>query len=205
MHRPTDRYRNLYEAIDQIKERGTACFNFLEIGTYNGNRAIALMQYWHAIAPGVPGYYYGFDLFEALTPEMSKAELSKTKLPPSLREAGKKLNKAGIMSALWGGNTRESLPRNVPHLPEMDLIFVDGGHSPETIQSDWEAIQPIVGPRTIVLLDDYYPNRTDYGCQALVTELDLLDAPFDITLLDPLDTIPTNKMEIRMVRITRSE
>lgn len=196
-----DRYSNLTAAIDEIYARGVRYLRFLEIGTYDGVRASSLFRHWRQF-PGKPlAGYYGFDMFAEMTLERARAEFSKSKLPPAREVVADRISREGVVPNLFQGNTHETLPKFVPELPEMHLIFVDGGHSLETIQSDWNAIQSLIGTETIVILDDYYCNRRDYGCKVLV---DGLGPKFRVTHLDPVDHIFSTKLEIRMIRVTKA-
>jgi hypothetical protein len=42
-------------------------------------------------------------------------------------------------------------------LPKMDLVFIDGGHSTETVATDWENVKDLLHEKSIVFFDDY-PN-----------------------------------------------
>lgn len=198
------RYRNLDLALDELARRSLPALRYLDIGTYDGVRAAQLLRRWYA-ETGRPWHYYGFDLFEHLTPEKAKQELAKSRLPPPLVEVHKRLSavpgKAHL--ALFAGDTRELLPRMVPNFPAMDLIFLDGGHSLETVRSDWEAIQPLMRPgHTVVLLDDYYENRDDVGCRRLVDQLRRPpQSRYSIELLEPVDRYDHTRLTIRMVKI----
>lgn len=193
------RYGALYDALDSIQTRTN--LHFLEVGAYDGNRALRLLRYWHELDPRHTSYYFGFDLWEDLTPERSKAEKSKTKLPPSQDAVWRKFRDAGRACALWGGDTRVTLPRQVEAggLPTMDLIYIDGGHSLETVASDWAAASKLAAPGTIVLFDDYYDNCDEFGCGPLVRGL---GAPWRVELLEPLDAIKPSGLRIRMARVT---
>jgi len=47
------------------------------------------------------------------------------------------LEKTGCKFRLFEGNTLDTLPEAVKTLPEMDLIFIDGGKSFKVAESDW--------------------------------------------------------------------
>lgn len=195
-----DRYVNLRWALDELFGRGLRSLRYLEVGTYDGRRAAQLLRHWNRMPGGPPAAYYGFDFFEDLTPEMSRAELSKSRPPPSLDAVRSMLRDTGAAVSLYKGNTRDTLPRIAPELPLMDLVFVDGGHSLETIASDWAALQPVIGEKTVVLLDDYYVGKDDFGCAALVGGLPI---DFRVRLLDPVDTYEHTGLSIRMVRVVK--
>ena len=66
---------------------------------------------------------------------------------------------AGINAELIQGNTRETLPDY--NGEEFDFAFIDGGHSIETIQSDWENVKRLMRPGGLVVFDDYYEGPID--------------------------------------------
>lgn len=198
------RYDNLKIALATVLHQGTKHLRFLEVGTYDGIRATDLLKTWLSYGPTYSAEYHGFDMFELLTPDMSKAELSKSKLPPSEEEVLASMRKhfnTRTKIQLHKGNTRETLAFAAKVLPEMNLIYVDGGHSLETIASDWENVRQLMMHGTQVLFDDYYENRTDYGCKTLIDELKARKV-YKVDLLDPVDKIEQNGLEIRMAKVT---
>jgi hypothetical protein len=174
----------------------------LEVGTYDGNRAVQMLKHWNSLPGTLGAEYHGFDLFEQLTPEMSKQELSKSKLPPAMAVVQKKLDALPhVCVRLHAGNTCETLPVACESLPPMHLIFVDGGHSLSTIESDWQAVQLVMDRETITLFDDYYVNRDDYGCQHQIQVIAATMPRYTVELLDPLDHFEHTGLDIRMVRV----
>lgn len=141
-------------------------------------------------------------MFEEMTREMTQAELSKSRLPPSKSEVEQRISAVSKVSVqLFKGNTRDTIKLVAPKLPKMDLIFIDGGHSLETIASDWEGVKVCIDPGTIVMFDDYYENRDDYGCKTLVETVLKPDPAYKVRLLDPLDKVERTKLDIRMVEL----
>ena len=94
----------------------------MEVGVYNGNNAVTMVE--AAIQNVAPQEveYYGFDFFSHY----------------STREVGIKLEKLGCKFRLFQGNTLDTLPKAVDALPKMDLIFIDGGKSFKVAESDWQ-------------------------------------------------------------------
>lgn len=134
----------------------------LEIGTWNGNRALALLQ----VAPHAR--YFGFDLFEDATTETDAEEMN-VKAHWSLEDVAAKLK--GYPAVLTKGNTRYTLPDfNHP----VDFVWMDGGHSVETIASDFANVRRVATPDAEIYLDDYYTGPIDteqFGCNKLVADL----------------------------------
>lgn len=164
------RYDVLYRAIDDAvgNSKYDKPFRILEVGTYNGAQAARMIR--HAAARGRHNVaYYGFDLFELMTPEKNAAELSKSVLPPTAAAARKTIASAHPkLVRLFTGESYEEIESNRDTLPLMDVIYVDGGHSLMTIARDWLALRSLVGAKTRVVFDDYYRNRDDAGCKRLV-------------------------------------
>jgi Methyltransferase domain len=131
-----------------------------------------------------------------------KAELSKR--PPTEGEVNMLLHSTKAQIKLFRGNTLESLPRSVPSLPLMDFIFIDGGHSVETIQSDWNEIQKLIGEKTVVIFDDYWRNRIDAGCKSIVDSID--KSMYEVTILPEVDIFDNKdfgRLEISFARIVK--
>jgi predicted O-methyltransferase YrrM len=162
MHRPR-RYDYLFEEIKKNKTK-----RLLEIGTWNGRRAKKMIE--TALASGGGVEYYGFDLFEQMTEAVHARELSKR--PPRKKEVEQFLSGPGVKIALFQGYTTDTLPKAVPALPQMDFIFIDGGHSIETIANDWEWCRKLMRADTVVVFDDYYFDRDDVGAKAVIEKID---------------------------------
>jgi len=148
----------------------------IEIGTHRGVRASQLKHHCHT--------YYGFDLWEAGNDATDKRE-SNGKGRSTKQQAVQAL--AGCNFELIAGDTRETLPAFCKRGIKADFVFIDGGHSVETIQSDWDAIKQILNLGAVVVFDDYYePERAGFGCNSLVRRIQhtLLDGDtFDGTLI----------------------
>jgi hypothetical protein len=199
-----DRYGNLNLALRALAKR-TRDLRYLEVGAYSGVRAASLLRQWLLGSKNRTAYYAGFDLFELLTPEMSKAELSKSTLPPAMSEVRRRLQAAAPQATieLFRGNTQVTLPAYVQLYsasPRPNLIWMDGGHSLETIASDWACCSELVDADTIVLLDDYYEHRDDYGCKKLVAALQQ-DPRWVVELPQPVDE-PSPGVRIRVAKVT---
>jgi len=121
----------------------------MEIGTYKGETAERLIRAAQSNHDQVE--YYGFDLF-ARVPANEFFPTSKD--VPTLEEVKTRLDRTGAKIRLFKGDTRETLPSLVEKLPKMDFIFIDGGHSEETVRSDWENSRRLMHDRTLVVFDD---------------------------------------------------
>jgi len=160
-----NRYRQLFKTIRKNKPT-----HILEIGTWNGNNAVKMLQAAAKSNPGATIHYYGFDLFQDMTEDVYAAEISKR--PPSLEEVKKILLKTGNEINLFKGDTNITLPEVLPTLPPVDFIFIDGGHSVSTITNDWNNISRYISNKSIVIFDDYWKNRPKEGCKPILDALD---------------------------------
>lgn len=137
----------------------------LEIGTWNGDRAIQLC------ARGAE--YVGFDLFEDATDETDYEEMN-VKAHHNRKDVEEKLDKADVKHILIKGNTKETLARYNGRREPFEFVFIDGGHSVETIRSDWENVKRLTTKGSVVVFDDYYEgpiDTTKYGCNEVVKDL----------------------------------
>ena len=189
------RYDHVIQAARDLAARSTADLHLMEIGVHWGNTAEAMIA--AAAATGKTVHYHGYDLFRELTDEEMARERSKQ--PASIDEVRARLTRTGAYINLYPGDTRHTLTAPYSGGP-MDLIFLDGGHSWSTIESDWNNLQRYIGPLTVVLLDDYYTDAPgEIGCQRLVDSLDGETWVKDV--LSPTET--WGDLKINMVRVQR--
>ena len=148
----------------------------VEIGVYEGVRAVEMIEAASIDRPPQEIEYFGFDLFELMTPEIFEKELSKW--PHTEQQVRERLLRTGACISLRKGPTSDTLPDFVRERQgrPVDFVFIDGGHAIETIQSDWDSIKQIIGVGSTVLFDDYYvdcPTRIrDFGCNAVLEKID---------------------------------
>ncbi len=154
----TSRYEYIHHAVREAKPKA-----ILEVGTWDGRRALAMLN----LSP--ESKYYGFDLFEDATPQTDKEEFN-VKKHNLMSEVYERLT--GFDVTLFKGNTRETLKNfNEP----IDFVWLDGGHSVETIRSDWENIKRCLTKDAIVFFDDYFEgagiDTKKFGCNEVVKDL----------------------------------
>lgn len=201
----TLRYQHLSKAVD------AACGNskkhkplrIMEIGVFDAVHGRQMVE--RATKNGrALVEYYGFDLFEDMTPAVNEAEIGKKTLARSYDQTMaylKAKSKAKVIK-LFKGDTKVTLPNAVESLPKMDVIFIDGGHSLGTVQSDFEHAIKLAHQKTIVLLDDYYPNDMTKGCAFLV-ESDLKQRQgMHVEVLEPLDVYSESGISVKFVKVT---
>ncbi len=154
------RYGQLLELIDQFKPQ-----SIIEIGVWNGANAIRMIKQAAKHHPKI--HYIGYDLFTEATPETDEREFNvkshnhRLNVLMQMREAVGADHRIELIQ----GDTRQTLKPSVA-----DFVFIDGGHSVETIKSDYEALKD----SRIVVLDDFYrdgPDINRYGCNSLTTEI----------------------------------
>ena len=155
-----DRYNYITEEIHKCKPS-----TILEIGTHVGLTARIMIE--AAMVHKDDVFYYGFDMFDFMTEEMAVEEHHGKKLP-TLNDAAKRLSP--FPHKLKMGNTQKTLPKFKPDRP-IDFVFIDGGHSVETIQSDWENVERLMHDNTVVIFDDYYDDTEKVGCKPVVDSL----------------------------------
>jgi len=191
------RYKTLIEEVAKRKP-----LTIVEIGTHAGNSAIAMIDEAREHNPkGV--FYYGFDIFE-MADKGHKAFMQKEfngKKPVTLGEVKKRLRSHGIKHELFVGKSESTLKKFSPNR-FIDFVFIDGGHSIETIESDWNYIKYLMDKNTVVIFDDYYENRDDFGCKKLIDALEKTYR-YDVQKLDPIEKIEKNDIVLRLVKVTK--
>lgn len=181
------RYRQLLDIIDEVKPR-----RILEVGTWNGNRAVELINRASLYNKGVE--YRGYDLFEHADEHTDANELN---VKPHCRAADVLehiRNDTGCDNVeLIVGNTNDTLS----DVTDFDFVYIDGGHSVETIVHD---LSCLMNNKTVIL-DDYYlpengkPDIFRFGCNY---PLGLLSLKY--TLLPQVDNI-SGGGKVCMVRL----
>ena len=169
-------------------------FYLMEIGTGRGINAEKMIA--EARSHTTTVHYYGYDLFRELTDEEMERELSKQ--PDSVAVVESRLKKLTPNVTLFSGNTKTTLARPYSGGP-MSFIFIDGGHSWETIESDWRNIQKYIGPLTTIVFDDYYTDvEGEVGCQKLIDSLDRSE--WYVEILNPQETWGRLKINVVLVK-----
>ena len=165
------RYSQLISIINETKPR-----TLFEFGTWNGDRAIEMVNAAKKHRKDVQ--YGGLDLFELGTPDLDAAE-SNVKPHIPIQEVFDKIKAATGLNEkdcqLLRANSRDVKGEIATQHGPPDLVFIDGGHSIETIRHDFS----LVKNAKLVVFDDYYvPDEngqcldiTQYGCNALVKEI----------------------------------
>jgi len=199
------RYRNLLEQIDLHKPRF-----ILEFGTWQGRTAVKMVK--QALKYRDDVHYFGIDLFEFLTVEQANWE-NMTKRFATRKETYEYLQKEipGRHSIFTGYShvvfptMKENEIKKYHFTNTVDFIFIDGGHSLETITRDWMCAESVMGKNSVVIFDDYYEEIDDIGCRGFI-DFALDRELFNVQLLDPVDHFKTSDgrpQPTRMVKVTR--
>lgn len=186
--RGVSRYMQLLDIIKERKPR-----HIVEIGAWNGNRAIQMIQEaqkYNKIT------YQGFDLFEGQTAADLRKEFSKAGYPENV--VRKRIEATGAKTYLYKGYTRDTLK----NLMRADLYFVDGGHSEETIAQDAEKVLSLLDGSNVAIFDDYYHEGKPegIGCNKLI---DNLGGEYRTELLPNITDI--DGLKIGMVKVSKNE
>ncbi len=160
------RYYDICRVIEHYERK-----NLLEVGTWNGETASSMIQ--SAFNSSDEVHYTGVDLFEEATKANDEKEFNVKKhftkrsvelKLTALAEEYAKLNKK-LTFYLMQGDSKEKLKilkdtalcktYNI----QPDFVFIDGGHSRETVTSDYEYCKNI----PVIIMDDYYTEDPDGG------------------------------------------
>lgn len=192
------RYDNVVKYVRQHNIQ-----SILEIGTNVGIRALRMIQAAQEKTYSVE--YCGIDLFRSLSNEESQKENASYPIPDS-STVYSLLEKTGAKVNLYTGYSHASLDDLVKDSKKFDFIFIDGGHSWETIKGDWDRAQSLIHSQSIVLFDDYYPkNLMGVGCQQVIDGLD--KDIWSVQLLDPIEEWMQSwgMLDIQMALVSKNE
>ncbi|CAB4167154.1 6-hydroxymethylpterin diphosphokinase MptE-like [uncultured Caudovirales phage] len=154
------RYKQL---ADLVRLYGSE--TILEVGTWNGGRAIEMALASFEKLDKV--HYIGFDLFEEATQDLDTYELN-SKPHNTVDIVTKRLNDfAGFMFLkgkeftfdLHKGDSKVTLPAALKSgkLSGLKFAFIDGGHSEETVLSDYDVLKDV----PCLVFDDYFSKDKD--------------------------------------------
>ena len=188
------RYKTLIAEVENRKPK-----TILEVGTHRGNSAITMVNKAKEYNDDV--FYYGFDIFDWGNEEFMDREFN-GKSHANIGKAKRRLRREGVEHKLFAGNTVRTLAKFSPER-QIDFVFIDGGHSIETVESDWKNVEKFMDDETVVIFDDYYENRDDYGCKTLIDELDK-DPNFLVDRLDPIEIVEKNNIHLRLAKVKKN-
>lgn len=165
------RYFEIYKYIFQIKP-----INICEIGIYTGERSYEIIKLSSKLNNRKINFT-GFDMFEDISDKKIEEEFSKKPLDMKSIEQNL-INLPNLNSLkLIKGDTNKILPDYYKNFHNyFDFIFIDGGHSIETISNDFNFSLKMIKKNGYIILDDYYHNNKNLvkyaGCNKLINNLD---------------------------------
>lgn len=181
IHKGKKRYFSIYKHIFLNKP-----INICEIGVFTGERSREIITL-SGLLNKKKTIYSGFDLFEEITDEQIKLEFSKK--PLSFEEISVLIKKNKFCSdfKLIRGNTIKTL-KDYKFQEKQDLIFIDGGHSIQTISSDFYNLINSLKSDGSIIFDDYYLYNSriikEAGCNFLI---DKIKNDYDIKTFGKVD------------------
>lgn len=171
-----NRYENLYKYAERFKPK-----SMLEIGVWDAVHAVRTLQVMKRFHKNL--VYHGCDVFEMLSQEEQKKECAKEGRYFTEQYCRKKIASVqGVEITLHKGYTRDTLP-SIGRT--FDYVLIDGGHSIETIEQDWQNVQKLIHKTSYIIFDDYYFDRNDIGCKTII---DNLPENFTKKVLQPIDS-----------------
>ena len=169
----------LFGEIENYKPK-----NFLEVGVFQGVTSRNVCEKLNIIHKNQFNYY-GVDVFEDSNNILDDKEMTskhnKISNPlknllfnfifkqnlNSLSSVKRFLKKFNENVTLFKGLSSEVLPKI--NISEIDFVFLDGGHSYETVKNDLSLILKNIKKNKIIICDDY--DQKDYGVKKAVDEL----------------------------------
>ena len=174
----------------------------LEIGVFNGAFAKRmLLNATNSLNENIS--YTGVDLFEDLSGKVHKKEISlwASKKDVVYKDLSKIKN---TKISLLKGYSRDVLPQLIGKMT-FDLILIDGGHSYETVESDFNFAKKLVNTNGAIFFDDYVSKNgvtnMGYGINKVVDTINRTD--YSVKISKNRDVFPKfyGLLIIRMVKV----
>ncbi len=187
-----DRDQNIFDLIRKHKSRV-----IMEIGVWRCENAVKMIEAAAEQWPIEDVTYYGFDVFADISVDGDRSfwKREKSSVPWSLVHASERLRQTGASVILDPGMTKDTLPVFVEIMQEIkeqqtiDFVWLDGGHTYETVANDWRYVQQIMAPDTVVLFDDFAIEwrygKEKWGVNRVVNAIDR--SVYTVEFLDPVD------------------
>jgi len=203
LNRRGKHYAGLFRAIAQHPGE-----HIMEIGTSSGETAEGMIrEMGEIVAHGEKSInYYGIDLFETGTNEQWEREFTGGYVPPKCADVKLRLEqctKASINLAAMDSTDRSEVNKQMKYWPAMDFIFIDGGHSIETVKSDLALAMCFMHDFTAIVIDDYFPEMPFIGTKIAVDGIDR--TKFNVYIAPEIDdyTHPFGRLRTQLVVVTR--
>lgn len=154
--------------------RENKCRNILEIGVFNGNFALRIIATASEFTGPQTINYSGIDLFKfKFSDEIKFNEIALT--PDKKSDVQKTLELTGANINLFEGFSDIILPQLVG-VQLFDLIIIDGGHSYDTVKSDFLNSTKLLSDKGCIIFDDYTNLRGEtigkFGINRVIREID---------------------------------
>lgn len=140
----------------------------MEIGVLDGENARTMIDATTQNIPQEEVEYYGFDFFTGTR----------------LHHVEETLKEAGCQFQLFKGDTLHTLPQAAKTLPDMDVIFIDGGKSYTEAKNDWTHSKTLMHNGTAVFVHNYEfsgVRRMIDGINRNEYRVEILHPPYDYT------------------------
>jgi len=161
------RYQQVSRIVELVKPA-----TIIEIGTWNGDHALIMAK--AALKYRARLHYTGYDLFDTATDQTDQTEFNvrshHSRAAVQAKLAAFQADNPGFTFDLVEGDTRSTLGDSVA-----DFAYIDGGHSVETIGSDYAHLKRCGA----IVFDDYYdfdasgrrPDIDAVGCNRLLADI----------------------------------
>jgi len=168
-----NRYRHLLEYLSQAH-----CERILEIGVWRGDTSIQMIR----AAKDRQVEYHGIDVFEESTADLVNKEVSL--VADSMEKVLHKLRKISKKVFLYKGYSKDVFPRLCELRLEFDCIWIDGGHSYETVKYDFENYSQLLSKDGVIFIDDYTNESTLPDVKRYVDKELLSNSRYDVKIHD---------------------
>lgn len=189
--------------LRHIKEN--KCTNILEIGVFNGNFALRMISTASQFKGPRTINYSGVDIFKLNF--SNKIKLNEIALTPDKKsDVQKCLELTGANINLFEGFSDIILPQLVG-VELFDLIIIDGGHSYDTVKSDFLNSAKLLRDQGCIIFDDYTNLRGEtlgkYGINRVVREIDRSQFKVKISHNRDFFWKSYGLLTLRMVKVSR--
>lgn len=194
-----DRKRVLIKHIKKYKPN-----SILEIGVFNGIFTTRMLN--EAVKYNEKINYVGVDLFQEM--QSRKNYESEASLWPKKYSEIETLLKSNFGNAsiqLMQGYSKDELSKLVGR--NFDLIFIDGGHSEETVSIDWEYSKLLLSDSGFIFFDDYTNRNGElkgkFGVRKIVKAIDKNEFKVKIYLNRDFFEKKYGILSTRLVRVSK--
>lgn len=186
-----ERYKVLFNYL-----KSTNCKSILEIGVWKGNTAALILH----SSKNKNIIYHGIDVFEGTTGELIENEVSL--VADSKNTIEKKLKKISKNVSLHKGYSTDVFPSLQNQSVTFDCIWIDGGHSYETVKFDFDNYSKLLSKGGIIFIDDYTSDSHLPDVKSFVDK-ELLNNPKYIVEIynDHFDTYRGYHYKVATVRL----